>query len=469
MTNRMLVLEFNELCPNLLERFMEAGQLPHFARLYSGAEIYTTTTDDAHLEPWVQWITFHCGVGESVHRVEELDQGHTVRHPAIWDVAAEFGLSSVVFGAMNTAAPRSAASTFLLPDPWSTRVPVPRDFLPYQKFVRGQVLGHTGKASMIRALPAFLAFMVSHGLSIQTVGHLLGQLVAERTTKRDLHWRRASCLDELQWDVFRHLWRKRTPDLAIFFSNSTAFLQHRYWRHMDPGSYDANPSRDSIEAYGNAILYGYQKMDQLVGDALRLAAHDGATLVLATALSQQPNLRYESIGGKFAYRPHEFRALLSFVGVPADTSVEPVMTHQAWLSCRDETQARQCERALLGLQMNGEPIMSASRVGSRIYFDCKLISQVPEESVMTARDRTVPFHRYFASLGQVVNARHHPDGALWIHSPHARHGVQTRKLNLAEVSKILLDRLAPKAVADDRHRIRHRPSALAQSEKTVSP
>ena len=443
MANRMLILEFNELSPRLLARFMEEGFLPNFSRLYRRSEVYTTTTEDEHLEPWVQWITFHCGVGGNVHGVRELDQGHRVMHPAMWDVAAMRGLSALVFGAMNTAPPR-AERVFMIPDPWSTHVPVPPEFVPYQQFIRRQVLGHTGRSAASRDLAAFLAFMVSHGLSAQTLWQLARQLVSERIARRDVRWRRASCLDDLQWDVFRHLWSTRRPDLAVFFSNSTAFLQHRYWRQMEPEAYAVKPSRDSIETYGGAIRYGYQKMDRLVGEALGMAGRRAA-VVLATALSQQPNLRYENIGGKFVYRPRDFRALLDLLGIPEGVSVEPVMTHQAWLTCRDDPEAAECAARLLELEMNGEPIMSASRVANRVYFDCRLISEMPEGCMMAFRGRPIPFHRHFAFLGQVVNARHHPDGALWIFSPEGEHEVHREKLDLAQAGRLLLGRLVPEA------------------------
>ena len=438
---RMVILEFNELSPRLLDRFMSGGFLPNFSRLYRRSDVYTTTTADEPLEPWVQWVTFHCGVGGGVHGVHELDQGHNVTHPAMWDVAAERGQSALVFGAMNTA-PARDAHTLMIPDPWSTHVPVPPEFASYQRFVRSQVLGHTGRRAAGRDLAAFLRFMASHGLSRQTVWQLVRQLVSERIAPRDVRWRRAACLDDLQWDVFRHLWSTRSPDLAVFFSNSTAFLQHRFWRQMDPEAYEARPSRDSIATYGNAIRYGYQKMDRLVGDALQMAG-ERTTVVLATALGQQPNLRYENIGGKFVYRPRDFRALLDVLGIAQAVSVEPIMTHQAWLTCRDEAQAHECAARLLELQMNGEPIMSASRAANRVHFDCKLISEMPAGCAMTFRGQSFAFHEHFAFLGQVVNARHHPDGALWISSPEGRQRILEEKLDLAQAARLLLQRLAP--------------------------
>jgi hypothetical protein len=436
-SHRMLVLEFNELCPRLLARFMDEGRLPNFSRLHARSHAYTTTTNDAHLEPWVQWVNFHHGIPEARHGVADLDAGHTVEAPALWDVLAAQGRSALVFGAMNIAPARSPLVT-QIPDAWTTHVPVPAEFRPYYEFVRAHVLGHTDEKAPNASLGAFVRFMASHGLSFATVTHLARQLIDERLARRDVRWRRASALDYLQWDVFEHLWRSRHPDLAVFFSNSTAFLQHRYWRHMEPEAYRVRPPAEALRTYGGAIRYGYEQMDRMVGKALAMA-DERTAVAFVTAISQQPNLRYEDIGGKFVYRARDFRALLDLAGVPDDASVEPVMTHQAWLTCRDEREAAASARALLGLHMDGEPIMSARQAGNRVFFDCKFISPVPEDSVIEAHGRRVAFAQYFRAVGEIVNGRHHPDGAFWLHLPgQAHHRVHPGKLPLEEAFQIVL-------------------------------
>ena len=445
----MLILEFNELCPRLLARFMDEGSLPNFSRLYRASEVYTTTTADADLEPWVQWIDFHHGVPQSRHGICDLDQGHMVAEPAFWDVLAAQGKSSLVFGAMNTAPARSERVT-MIPDPWCTRIPVPEELRAYHEFIRAQVLGHTDASARTARLAAFLRFMVSHGLTLATVLHLLGQLARERISRHDVRWRRAAALDYLQWDVFEHLWHARKPDIGVFFSNSTAFLQHRYWRHMEPQAYRVRPEEEAIRTYGGAIRYGYRKMDRMVGKALSMA-DAGTAVLLVTALSQQPNLRYEDIGGKFAYRPKNFRELLDLVRVPRSVSVEPVMTHQAWMTCRDEAEAASCAHALLELHMGGAPIMSARQLGARVFFDCKLISRVPEDSIVEIQGRgeRVPFARYFSLVGQIVNGRHHPDGALWLGRPgRSQPVIHEEKLPLEEAFQLVVGLLSRTSAAE---------------------
>jgi hypothetical protein len=435
--NRVLILEFNELCPRLLARFMGEGRLPNFSRLHASSHVYTTTTNDAHLEPWVQWVNFHHGIPEAQHGVVELDEGHIVTEPAFWDVLAAEGRSALVFGAMNIA-PSSSPLVTQIPDAWTTHVPVAAEFRPFYDFVRAHVLGHTGEKAPKADLAAFARFMASHGLSFATVMHLARQLIHERVAWRDVRWRRAAALDYLQWDVFEHLWQTRRPDLAVFFSNSTAFLQHRYWRHMEPEAYRVRPDAEALKTYGGAIRYGYEKMDRMVGKALAMA-DERTAIAFVTAISQQPNLRYEDIGGKFVYRPREFRQLLDLAGIPQHATVEPVMTHQAWLTCRDEAEAQSAAAALLRLCMNGEPIMSARRTGNRVFFDCKFISRVPDDSVIEVAGQRVPFGRYFGAVGEIVNGRHHPDGAFWLHQPgQSEQRLHDGKLPLEDAFQIVL-------------------------------
>ena len=40
--SRLILIEFNELCPSLLDRFMERDWLPNFRRFHNSSEVYTT-------------------------------------------------------------------------------------------------------------------------------------------------------------------------------------------------------------------------------------------------------------------------------------------------------------------------------------------------------------------------------------------------------------------------------------------
>ncbi|HEY1417044.1 MAG TPA: hypothetical protein VGF41_04040, partial [Myxococcaceae bacterium] len=67
----VIVLEFNELSPVLMRRFIDAGHLPAFRRLRDEAEVWTTDAGERppFLEPWIQWITVHSGQPYREHGV----------------------------------------------------------------------------------------------------------------------------------------------------------------------------------------------------------------------------------------------------------------------------------------------------------------------------------------------------------------------------------------------------------------
>jgi len=59
----VVLLEFNELTPALMDRFIADGKLPNFARLRASSEIFISDAEEQepYLEPWNP-------VGDGSHR-----------------------------------------------------------------------------------------------------------------------------------------------------------------------------------------------------------------------------------------------------------------------------------------------------------------------------------------------------------------------------------------------------------------
>lgn len=75
---KVILLEFNELCPSLLQRWMDAGLLPHFKRFASESSVFLTEADEPEgdsLNPWIQWYSVHTGLPYSSHGVARLTDG----------------------------------------------------------------------------------------------------------------------------------------------------------------------------------------------------------------------------------------------------------------------------------------------------------------------------------------------------------------------------------------------------------
>ena len=441
-TGPILVLELNELCPPILNRMMDAGDLPNFRKLHDSADVYVTHTDDPTLEPWVQWPSFHTGQPESVHGAQELDEGHIIQTPRIWDRLAETGVDSIVFGSMNADSAHKD-TVFLVPDPWSAGVrPSDPAYDAFHKFISFHVAEHTNPNARPTRADAlnFVKFMLGHGLSLKTITTAMSQIAGEKTSSGDRKWRRALVLDWMLWDVFANTWSSRRPKFATFFANSTAFLQHRYWRHMEPDAYQVKPSEREMADFGDAVEDSYRHMDTIVGKAFDLVGPSGR-IVLATALSQEANTRYEHIGGKFVYRPHSFKDLFAWAGGPQPTSFEPVMTHQAWASFASEDAAIEAEATLDALQSNGKTIMEWRRTGNRVMFWCGLISRTEPGFELThaKTGKSIAFDDLFMLVGQVNNSQHCRDGAFWVQSRDGSSRVHADKLPLEHAYGIMMD------------------------------
>ena len=63
-TRPMIMLEFNELSPALMDQFIAAGKLPNFAALKQQSQVFITEAEEIapNLEPWIQWVTVQTGL-----------------------------------------------------------------------------------------------------------------------------------------------------------------------------------------------------------------------------------------------------------------------------------------------------------------------------------------------------------------------------------------------------------------------
>jgi len=441
----MILLEFNELCPSLIHRFMSAGQLPAFQRLHDESFVYTTRAQERapFLDPWIQWLTVHSGLNHDQHRVDKLNEGHACSAKRIWDVVSEHGGSAWICGSMSTSY-HSRFRGALVPDPWTTKVlPTPASLRPYFAVVQSSVLDSTNARARLswRAAARFGAFMATHGLSAQTIAAIVQQLFAERAGRN--RWKRAVLLDRLQFDLFRHHWTRRRPTFSTLFLNSTAHLQHLHWREMEPHLFQAQPTREEIDEYQSAILFGYQQMDRLLARVFEMIDRD-TTLVLASALSQQPCLAYEHQGGKAFYRPRSFERLLSFAGVNGHTRVSPVMAHQFHVEFESADAASGAAARLQALRVGDRPAMAVESNGRQLFAWCRITTGL-DSSVRLSADaagdrREERFFSIFFKVEGIKSGMHHPDGLFWIRRPTAEHW--------RFEDAVPLDRVAPTLLAE---------------------
>ena len=437
-SERLIILEFNELSPTLMNQFIDAGFLPNFKVLRDTSNCFVTDAGEEppNLEPWIQWVTVHTGQPFSAHKIFHLGDAASIKLDSIWDWAAQRDWPVWVCGSMNAVSKQRGLGWFL-PDPWSVGVrPSPAELDPYFDFVRSQVMEYTRKDTFsYKAAWRFMRFMVSHGIRARTIGRIFWQLVAERFS--DVHWRRATILDALQFDLFLHGYANLRPKLSTFFLNSTAHFQHVYWRNMDPASFKVKPSAAEQRTYQNAVRYGYQNMDRMVGEVLKLAG-DNTAIALVTGLSQQPCVKYEERGGKRFYKVIDYNRLLSCCDVdPTCCSVEPVMSEQFHLRFASEEQATAAATRLRALKFDGVEVLGMRLDGNSIMAGCAVFRALDQDARLDAPFGKQRFADLFYLVDLTKSGMHHPDGIFWLRSTLKEHAKHPGRLPLVEVAPAL--------------------------------
>jgi hypothetical protein len=446
---RIIVLELNELCPHLLLQWMEDGSLPNFRQLYNQSEIFITNADveeSALLEPWIQWYSIHTGLPFERHRVFHLTEGPRAGHSDVYQMLIEAGRRVASFASMNVV-PFATEGSVFVGDPWSENSDAfPLELNTYNRFISHNVREYSNASDQMGMADyaRFLAFMARHGLRPATVRAIVGQLATEKLRTKQLAWRRVTILDALQFDVFRSYYRRLRPDFTTFFANSVAHLQHSYWRHMDPKPFTVRPDDTEMAIYGDAIHFGYCAMDKLVGRFMNLARAEGASIMFVSALSQQPFLRYEEMGGQSFHRLHRVESLLERLNIQV-SDVSPTMTHQylARFLSPEGSQSARCRLEALQLE-DGRNVFGFPHIETQpetLYFGCQIAARTSAETKVIDRvhGSVIPFGDLFYQIDAIKSGRHHPDGCLWIQTGRCR--VHEEKTSILDILPTQLEML----------------------------
>ena len=440
-TKNIILLEFNELCPHLLDKWMAAGLLPNFRKFFENSAAFITQADvdkPEYLEPWIQWYSMHTGLSYEQHGVFRLTDGAKAEYDDIWRVLIRNGLRVGNFSSMNTRG-FTAPGCFFMADPWCTsETAYPESLNVFHRFVSSAVQEYSSpnRAAALKELLNFIKFLVTHGFSIETAGMIAKQLITDKLLDKNQYWKRASILDRVLFDVFRYYHKKYNPNFATFFINSTAHYQHSYWRHMEPEKFTIRPTEEEQQRYQNAILYGYQRMDALLSRFFELESPN-QMLILASALSQQPFLKYENSGGQHFYRPLNVKSLLSKLNFSYDT-VDPVMTHQYMIRTSNADDARKAFEGLQTIFYDGNQVFQVERRSdTSVYFGSQIRCMVPQDATLSIGDAKVGFYEILYSMEGIKSGCHHPDGILWLKT--GSHIIPKNKASILDVFPTILE------------------------------
>jgi hypothetical protein len=353
---RLLFLELNELNFEYVEHYAQRGQLPAFARLFASHGYARTRSEEVydHIEPWIQWITVHTGKPYREHGVFRLGDGPQAGLRQIWEELAGRGLKVGAFSPMNAPAVPNAA--FFIPDPWTCTSVTAPGLMRRAYDAICQAVGDNAQGT----LTAASGFQLLLGLLRYARLKNWPAYVSEGLTGLRRHWPRAVFLDRFLADCFIHLWRRTQPDFATLFLNGAAHIQHHCMFNSE--AY-AGPHRNPpwyLPQGVDPVLAIYRLYDSLLADCLAL--QDTPRVMVATGLHQDPV--EEPV---FYWRLRNHSAFLKRVGCEF-ASVEPRMSRDFLVNCRDDAQAARAASLLgSGKAVDGTPVFEVDNRGSTLF------------------------------------------------------------------------------------------------------
>jgi predicted AlkP superfamily phosphohydrolase/phosphomutase/Tfp pilus assembly protein PilF len=267
----------------LLDRLSAEGKMPNWKRLTAEGSTARLKSFAPTLSP-VVWTTLATGVGPDVHRVldfQEVDpasgqrvpiSGRSRAVPAIWNVASARGKTVGVVGWWATS-PAEEVQGFFVSDATS---PILFDGLPKQgvafpsSLAPGveQIVTREGRVGA-EDVAAFVALPASE---------IATQLSAGDPTNKLVLLSRAIAATRVEARIARELYDRQLPDLMMLYLEGTDVIGHLFASWVPP-KMDCVSDADFAKYRGTVDAY-YALVDRVIGQWMRRASEDGATLVV---------------------------------------------------------------------------------------------------------------------------------------------------------------------------------------------
>ena len=208
---------------------------------------------------------------------------------------------------------------------------------------------------------------------------------------------------------------------------------------MEPEKFDIKPTAAEQVEFEDAILFGYQQQDRLVGKFMELAGTE-ADIWFCSALSQQAYTAADATGGKHYYRMKSADVSSKVLGITASHRYEPVMSDQFYLRFDSESEASAAAKRLSTFKVGEEQALGIRyESGPDVFGFCKIRRPLPADAILTGEG--VEASRYADSFDMIAAPKsgyHHPDGLLWVRSSQRKHRVHDEHVSLKSIAPAVL-------------------------------
>ncbi|MDC0292501.1 alkaline phosphatase family protein [Candidatus Binatia bacterium] len=349
---RLLLLELNEVNFEMVDAYAACGDLPNFRRLFDTHGYCQTSseTEYKNLEPWIQWVTAHTGLTLAEHGVFRLGDIVEHQHEQIWELLeSRYGIRTGAVSPMN-AQNRCVDPAFFIPDPWTDTEVIATDSVKRLfSIIRLMVNENTQSKIGLRSLCELAKGLMRFG-QVANYGRYLKFLMGAGKGP----WRKALILDQLLADLFINETARTRPEFASIFLNAAAHVQHHYLFNSKLYKGDQKNPGWYVAANTDPVWETYKAYDSIIGDIQK--KFPDTQLMIATGLHQEPYPKTT-----YYWRLNDHADFLRKAGVPFQ-SVEPRMSRDFLVSCKDVRQAKDAQRVLQSAHTDsGETLFEVDR------------------------------------------------------------------------------------------------------------
>ena len=389
----VLFLELNETERYWIDKFVAAGKLPVFRRLFEGGACLRTSIPEFDpvaerawrtITPWIIWPSVYTGMKPREHGIIAFGQDTaSIQGRCVWDVLDKAGISTGVFGSLLSFPPRNAGSaSFYVPESLADDPDCfPAEARPVQEFsvFTSRNYSESFARQYVEATRLLLGSMRS-GVRPATVLRTLLQIPREMVQGDATVPERAMIQSYILTDAFKRLYATHRPRFATLHLNNVAYMQHRYWRAAEPDRFrdalsltdqrffdSVGKRRDYEQRFAGWIERSLIWTDGLLEELLALAGRD-AILLLGTALGQKPHDPVHEIHNPVVRLVHEAE-LFAALGFPK-AKVLTQMNPDVSLTLGDEAEAERAAEVMRGLYVHpGTPLFEVDRRGPQVFLE----------------------------------------------------------------------------------------------------
>lgn len=433
---KLIVLGVDGATWNLLDPWVQAGDLPHFQQLRDNGARGTLQSLEPMRSPSL-WTSIATGLPTEKHGVTGFFSSRLdLQVPRVWDICLENKLKVGLFAWLVSWPPRDEFE-FIIPS-WMARTPEtrPEDYACIQQLILEQ--GRWGgkanpwhaiwqcirQGARLSSVEAVSWFYIHDWFGLSDEARLAMKMLSEAP---------------LETDLFLTLLRRHSPQAATFSLYGTDKLAHRFWHYMDNKTFPDIDS-GSRKKWGDVIHQYYMKTDRAIGRIIDSIPQDcNVILVSDHGFKADPAaprqffldagelLDVLNVRNYFHYSTIERHTILDPI-LQDDSLIEETVAKLNDIHFKDDEEE---PVFLVEIDESGQIVLRAN-----FSLTWNAESPLLTNEMIVMNGRSFPVDRFF--FDRTFSGTHDPAGVVLVSGPAIEKGATIRETNLLDIAPTML-------------------------------